>query len=269
MAVETKPRLQGKLAIVTGAGRGIGAAIARRFTDDGATVIAVDRSPTPLDAAVASIRADGGDIEGAQADIASESDVDALVENLKAKYGRIDILVNNAAVFDESGSFLSPSSVQVQTTIQVNLFGTLLLSQKVAAVMAAGSGGSIVHISSIDALGAPGPYHAYPATKAGLLSLARTMSFELAPLGIRVNCVSPGWVNTEMIHKTFDPKQVDYMLNNFERVPLGRLVEPEEIASAVAFLASDEASAITGANLVVDGGLSSSQYVSGTLPTSD
>lgn len=267
MAVEARARLRGKCAIVTGAGQGIGASIARRLADDGAKVIAVDRSPTPLDAMVAAIKSDGGDIAAAQADISDASQVETLVEELKASHGTLDILVNNAAVFDEPGSFLTPSAEKLQTTIQVNLVGTFLLSQRVASVMAAGSGGSIIHISSIDALGAPGPYHAYPATKAALLSLARTMSFELAPLGIRVNCVSPGWVNTEMIRKTFDPKQVEYMLRSFERVPLGRLVEPEEIAAAVAFLASDDASAITGTNLVVDGGLSSSQFVSGTLPT--
>ncbi|GHH30228.1 SDR family NAD(P)-dependent oxidoreductase [Streptomyces lanatus] len=269
MGADAGSRLRGKCAIVTGAGQGIGASIARRLADDGATVIAVDRSRISLGETVAAIRKDGGDIAAGLADISDEAQVAALVADATERHGTIDILVNNAAVFDEPGSFLTPSLQQMQITLQVNLAGTILLSQQVAAVMAAGAGGSIVHISSIDALGAPGPYHAYPATKAGLLSLARTMSFELAPRGIRVNCVSPGWVNTEMIHKTFPPAQVEYMLNNFERVPLGRLVEPEEIAAAVAFLASDDASAITGANLVVDGGLSSSQYVSGTLPATE
>lgn len=269
MGVDANSRLRGKCAIVTGAGQGIGASIARRLADDGATVIAVDRSRTPLESTVATIGKNGGAIEAGLADISDEDQVAALVADVAARHGTIDILVNNAAVFDEPGSFLTPSSEKMRTTLQVNLIGTILLSQQVATVMAAGSGGSIVHISSIDALGAPGPYHTYPATKAGLLSLARTMSFELAPRGIRVNCVSPGWVNTEMIHNTFPPAQVEYMLNNFERVPLGRLVEPEEIAAAVVFLASGDASAITGANLVVDGGLSSSQYVSGTLPVAD
>jgi NAD(P)-dependent dehydrogenase (short-subunit alcohol dehydrogenase family) len=267
MAIVSRPRLQGKCAIVTGAGQGIGSSIARRLADDGAKVIAVDQSPTPLNATVSAIEEDGGLIEGVQADISNESQVNALVEELTSNHGAIDVLVNNAAVFNEPGSFLAPDAEMLRTTVQVNLVGTILLSQRVASVMTGGSGGSIIHISSIDALGAPGPYHAYPATKAALLSLARTMSFELARHGIRVNCVSPGWVNTEMIHRTFAPEQVEYMLSNFQRVPLGRLVEPEEIAAAVAFLASDDASAITGANLVVDGGLSSSQYVSPTLPT--
>jgi len=130
-------------------------------------------------------------------------------------------------------------------------------------------GGSIVHIASIDASGGDGPYASYNASKAGLLGLNRTMAFELAPHGIRVNCVSPGFTHTEMTESAVPPELMDYLVNRFDRIPMRRLVKPAEIAAACAFLASDDASAITGVDLTVDCGLTANWYILETLPASD
>lgn len=258
-------RLAGRTAIVTGAGRGIGESIALTLAREGAEVMVIGRSVEPLKSTVSAIEAQGGRAFAVPADISSQDDVAAAVGEAKARWNRIDILVNNAAIFDEP-PFFELDVDTFRTTFDINVTGTFLISQQVARHMAEVGKGSIIHISSIDALGADGPFTAYTATKAAVVSLARTMTMELAPLGIRVNCVAPGFVNTDMVHKTSTPNVLDHMLRDFTRVPMRRLVEPEEIATAVAFLASDEASAITGTNLVVDGGLTSNLFVMETLP---
>lgn len=259
------PRLEGKTAIVTGAGRGIGESIAVRLAQEGAEVLIVGRTAAPIEETAERIRRSGGKAWSIAADISAEADVERVVEDARARWSAVDILVNNAAVFDEP-PFLEVSPATIRETFEINVVGTFMLSQAVAKHMVAAKRGSIVHISSIDSLGADGPFSAYTATKAAVVSLARSMTMELAPLGVRVNCVAPGFVNTDMVHKTSTPEVLEHMLHDFQRVPLRRLVEPEEIASAVAFLASDEASAITGANLVVDGGLTANLYVMETLP---
>ncbi|KAA0084543.1 SDR family oxidoreductase [Mycolicibacterium sp. P9-64] len=265
MSTNHGKKLVGRTAIVTGAGQGIGESIALTLADQGAEVMVVGRSLEPLEATVAGIEARGGRAFAVQADISSATDVSAAISAAIGRWGRIDILVNNAAVFDEP-TFFELDERTFQATFAINVTGTFLLSQAAARHMAEAGKGSIVHISSIDSLGADGPFTAYTATKAAVVSLARTMTMELAPLGIRVNCVAPGFVNTDMVHKTSTPNVIDHMLNDFTRVPMRRLVEPEEIGAAVAFLASDEASAITGINLVVDGGLTSNLFVMETLP---
>jgi NAD(P)-dependent dehydrogenase (short-subunit alcohol dehydrogenase family) len=262
---QNSQRLAGRTAIVTGAGRGIGESIAMVLAREGAEVMVVGRSAEPLKSTVCAIEAEGGRAFAVAADISSADDVSAAVAEAMTRWDRIDVLVNNAAVFDEP-PFFELDVDTFRTTFDINVTGTFLISQQVARHMAEVGKGSIIHISSIDALGADGPFTAYTATKAAVVSLAQTMTMELAPLGIRVNCVAPGFVNTDMVHKTSTPNVIDHMLRDFTRVPMRRLVEPEEIATAVAFLASDEASAITGTNLVVDGGLTSNLFVMETLP---
>ena len=132
-----------------------------------------------------------------------------------------------------------------------------------------GGGGSIVHIASIDASGGDGPYASYNASKAGLLGLNRTMALELGPHGVRVNCVSPGFTHTEMTEVGVPPGMMEYLVNRFDRVPLRRLVRPEEIAAACAFLASDDASGITGIDLTVDCGLTANWYILESIPAAD
>jgi len=140
------------------------------------------------------------------------------------------------------------------------------MSQRVAREMVDARAGAIVHVSSVDALGADGPNSAYTASKAAVVSLARTMAVELAPFGVRTNAVSPGYVNTAMARQSNSPAVIDYLLHRFDRVPLRRLVEPSEIAAAIVFLASADASAITGTNLVVDGGMTANLYAHESKP---
>jgi NAD(P)-dependent dehydrogenase (short-subunit alcohol dehydrogenase family) len=265
MSSSPQPRLAGRTAIVTGAGRGIGESIALRLAREGAEVLVVGRTPDPLQDTVRLIEQAGGVAWARPADVSSTNQVDELVDAAMQRWQRIDILVNNAAVFDEP-PFFENDAETFRRTLDINLTGTFIISQRVAREMANSGGGAIVHISSIDSLGADGPYSAYTATKCGVVSLARTMARELSEFGIRTNCVAPGFVNTDMVHKITPPKIMEYMLQSFDRVPMKRLVEPEEIAAAVAFLASDDASAITGVNLVVDCGVTSNLYIEETLP---
>jgi NAD(P)-dependent dehydrogenase (short-subunit alcohol dehydrogenase family) len=265
MAIDQSGRLAGRTAIVTGAGRGIGESIAERLAADGADVLVVGRQSQPLKTTVNGIVESGGRAWWLSGDVSSPDDVNTLVDQAMSRWGKVDILVNNAALFDEP-PFLEMSVETFNRTFAVNVTGVFLLSQRVAKEMAAAGRGSIVHISSVDIFGADGPFTAYTASKAAVASMARTMTMELAPLGIRVNTVAPGFVNTDMVHKTSTPKVLDHMLHDFQRVPMRRLVEPEEIGAAVSFLCSDDASAITGTNLVVDGGLTANLYVMETLP---
>lgn len=265
MTKNSNPRLNKRVVIVTGAGQGIGQHIATRVASEGATTLLVGRTQAKLDETAALISDQGGAATVHVADISAPRDVEELVKHVVAEHGAIDGLVNNAAVFDEP-PFLETTYEDLVATFETNVFGTYLISQAVAKRMVDNRRGSIVHISSIDAFGADGPVPVYSATKAAVSSLARTMTLELAPMGVRVNAVAPGFVNTDMVQKTSSPKVLEHMLTDFQRVPLRRIVEPQEVAAAVVFLLSDEASAITGIDLVVDGGLLSNLYVYETLP---
>ena len=178
---------------------------------------------------------------------------------------RIDVLVNNAGIDDET-PFLEMSEEAWRAVIATNLTGVFLMSQRVARAMRDANGGVILHNISIDALGGDGPFASYNASKAALLGLNRTMALELAQYGIRVNGVSPGFTHTDMTERAVGPKMMAYLNGSFERVPMRRLVKPAEIAAAFAFLASDDASAITGQNLIVDCGLTANWFILETLP---
>lgn len=258
-------RFEGKNVIVTGAGQGIGLAIAERFASEGADVMLIGRRREPLEAAASRIAAAGGTAWSHAADVSSSADVDAAVAAAQERWGRIDVLVNNAGIAEEK-PFLEIEDAGWDAILATNLRGAFLMAQRVARVQVAAGGGSIVHIASIDASGGDGPYASYNASKAGLLGLNRTMALELGPHGVRVNCVSPGFTHTEMTEVGVPPGTMDYLVNRFDRVPLRRLVRPEEIASACAFLASDDASAITGIDLTVDCGLTANWYILESIP---
>jgi NAD(P)-dependent dehydrogenase (short-subunit alcohol dehydrogenase family) len=258
-------RFEGRTVIVTGGGRGIGRAIAARFCAEGAEVMLVARSPDALAVAVQALERAGGKAWAYPADVSRAEEVQAFVGAAVERWRRIDVLVNNAGV-DDNTPFLEIEEAGWDRVVDTNLKGPFLCSQRVARTMAEGGGGVILHIASIDASGGDGTYASYNASKAGLLGLNRTMALELARHGIRVNCVSPGFTHTEMTERAVSPALMDYLVNRFERVPMRRLVRPEEVAAACAFLASEDASAITGIDLTVDCGLTANWYILETIP---
>lgn len=259
-------RFDGKNVIVTGAGQGIGRAIAERFAAEGADVMLLGRRVDPLEELAREIAAAGGAAWVHCADVGEASAVDAAIAAARDRWGRIDVLVNNAGIAEEK-PFLEIEDEGWDSVLRTNLRGAFLMGQRVAREQVAAGGGVIIHIASIDASGGDGPYASYNASKAGLLGLNRTMALELGPHGVRVNCVSPGFTHTEMTEVGVPPGMMDYLVSRFDRVPLRRLVRPEEIASACAFLASDDATAITGINLTVDCGLTANWYILETIPS--
>jgi NAD(P)-dependent dehydrogenase (short-subunit alcohol dehydrogenase family) len=258
-------RFAGRAVIVTGGGRGIGQATARAFAAEGAELLVLGRTVRDLEDTVTQITTDGGRAWLLPCDVTDEAQVDEAVARAAARWGRIDVLVNNAGVDDDT-PFLEIDRGRWRDVIDTNLTGVFLMSQAVAREMAKAGGGVILHTASIDASGGDGPYAAYNASKAGLLGLNRTLALELAAHGIRSNCVSPGFTHTVMTEKAVGPKLLEYLNGSFARVPIKRLIRPEEVAQAFLFLASDQASAITGIDLRVDGGLTANWYILETLP---
>ena len=259
-------RFAGQTIIVTGAGRGLGEAIARRFAAEGGTVMLVGRQRAPLEAVADTLTAAGGRAWGHVADIARAEQVQGVVAAALALSGRIDVLVNNAGVVDDATPFLEMTEAQWDRVLDINLKGCFLLSQAVARAMVHGGGGVILHNASIAGMNTDGPYANYCASKAGLLALNRSMAVELARYHIRVNAVSPGYTQTVMTEAAVPPAVFHHMQTAFDRVPLGRLLTTDEVAGAFAFLASPDAAGITGANIVVDGGLTANWYILETLP---
>ncbi len=257
-------RFDGRAVIVTGGNRGIGRAIVERFAAEGGDVMVVGRNPGTIESTVAAVTTAGGKAWGHRAELTDDSALEGIAAAATARWPRIDVLVNNAGIGYEA-PFLEIPREQWDEVVATNLRAPFLLSQLVAREMAGSGGGAIVHIASIDASGGDGPYASYNASKAGLLGLNRTMAHELAPHGIRVNCVSPGFTHTDMTEEAVPPEVMDYLVNRFDRVPMRRLVKPEEIAAACAYLASDDASAVTGINLTVDCGLTANWYILETL----
>jgi NAD(P)-dependent dehydrogenase (short-subunit alcohol dehydrogenase family) len=258
-------RFEGRSVLVTGAGRGIGQATAERFASEGADVTLVGRSPDPLNAVADGIRSAGGSATVHACDVRSGDDADAAVAALVARHGRLDVVVNNAGVDDDT-PFLDIDRARWNDVVATNLTGPFLMSQAAARSMKDTGGGVILHNASIDASGGDGPFAAYNASKAGLLGLNRTMAIELAAYGIRSNCVSPGFTHTQMTESAVGPRLMEYLNGNFARVPMRRLVKPSEIAAGFAFLASDDASGITGINLTVDCGLTANWFILETIP---
>lgn len=258
-------RFAGRGVIVTGGGRGIGQATARAFASEGADVLVLGRSVADLEDTVAQITADGGRAWLQPCDVTDDAQVDQTVASAAQRWGRVDVLVNNAGIDDDT-PFLEIDRRRWREVIDTNLTGVFLMSQAVAREMVKAGGGVILHNASIDASGGDGPFAAYNSSKAGLLGLNRTLALELGAHGIRSNCVSPGFTHTLMTEKAVGPKLLEYLNGSFARVPIKRLIRPEEVAQAFLFLASDQASAITGIDLRVDGGLTANWYILETLP---
>lgn len=241
-------KLVNKVAFVTGAGQGMGRAMVRRFAEEGAVVVAADIN---LDAARESIEGlAGGSALALACNVADGASVAAAMATVVERFGRLDVLVNNAGV-GSVDAFLDTPDEHWQRVIGVNLTGVFLCSREAARLMhQSGQGGVIVNLSSTAALSGEGPSH-YCASKAGVMGLTRSLARELAPSRIRVNTIVPGPTNTPMMAGIPD----DWMQSMVKAIPLGRMCEPSEIAAVAAFLASDDASFITGQNIAVNGGM--------------
>ncbi len=244
-------RVDGKVALITGGSRGIGQAIAHELAASGASVMITSRKQDKLAAAAEEIRsATGADIEVFAANAGRPDDAAACVAATVERFGRIDILVNNAATNPHFGPTLDIDVSKFDKTVEVNLRGPLVWTQEVVAAWMGEHGGSIINMSSIGGLSVEPALGIYNATKAGLIHLTQTLAAELSP-GIRVNAIAPGVVKTDLARALWESNEEGMA----RAVPLKRLGEPEDIATAAVFLASDQASWITGVTLAVDGGM--------------
>jgi 3-oxoacyl-[acyl-carrier protein] reductase len=243
--------LDGRIAIVTGASRGIGRAIAERFATEGASVVVnYVAGSNAADAVVAGITARGGTAVAIQADVSKRSSVDELIAATLARFGRIDILVNNAGVMITK-AVMETSEDDWDLTIDVNLKGAYLCSKAVVPVMIRQEGGTIINMSSNSGLYHPSAmkFTEYVVSKAGLNGLTKAMALALGP-HIRVNAICPGWIRTDMV-EAIDPEVQQRIL---DETALHRWGTPDDIAASAVFLASDEAAFITGELLIVAGG---------------
>ncbi len=254
--------LKGKATIVTGGAAGIGHAIAERFVAEGARVMIADVDEKRGAAAAAAL-SKTGEASFRKTNVASRADVDALVAAAIAAFGRIDVLVNNAGIV-HAADFLDLSEADFDRVLGVNLKGSFLAGQAVARhmverVKAGEKPGSIVNMSSVNAVFAIANQVPYSVSKGGINQLTKVMALGLAPYGIRVNAIGPGSIMTDMLASVNnDPAAKNRILS---RTPLGRIGEPTEIAAIAAFLASDDASYVTGQTIYADGGRLPLNYV--------
>ena len=248
-------RLDGKVALITGAGSGMGRAAAELFAGEGARVVITDVVDDAGNAAVAAVRAAGGDATYVRADVSNWSDCEAMVQCATDTYGALHVLYNNAGIFpaDDGGVLDTPESTW-QKVMDINLKGVWLGCKAGIPAMIASGGGSIVNVASFVALvGAATAQIAYTASKGGVLSMTREIAVEYARQGIRANALCPGPIQTPLLEELLsDPAR---RARRMVHIPMGRLGRAEELARAALFLASDDASFMTGASLVVDGGI--------------
>jgi NAD(P)-dependent dehydrogenase (short-subunit alcohol dehydrogenase family) len=248
-------RLENKKAIVTGGAGGIGRATSLAFAAEGAAVAVVDLNQDAAAAVVDEIRAAGGTALAIAADVSSEADIERVVATVHSEFGGIDVVFNNAGIIRRTTA--------VETTVEewdrvfgVNVRAIFLMCKHVVPIMAAGGGGSIVNTGSGWGLKGGGQAISYCASKGAVVNMTRALAIDHGPQGIRVNSVNPGDVNTGMLRSEasqLGQEEKSFLAESADR-PLGRMGEPSEIAAAVVWLASDEASYVTGSALVVDGG---------------
>jgi len=244
-------RLKDKVAIITGGGTGIGAATARLFAAEGARICVFGRRPDPLQTVVTSIRADGGEALAVTGSVSDTADGQQLVDETMQTYDRVDILVSSAGTATLMKAVDTTDELW-NSVIDTNLTGTFRIIRAVLPVMSAQQSGCIINVSSV--LGQSGMKHtaAYSASKAGIDQLTRVLALEYASVGIRVNAVAPGWVDTPMTESVQAHDGMYAMLK--DRHPAGRFGTPEEVAHAILYLSSAEAAWVTGTILSVDGG---------------
>jgi NAD(P)-dependent dehydrogenase (short-subunit alcohol dehydrogenase family) len=237
--------LTGKVAIVTGAGRGIGEGIARKLAQEGATVICADVNETDASNVASNLRPAG---VGVRLDVSKPDECDAVVTNARQRYGRLDILVNNAGI-NRDAMLHKMTDEQWHQVIAVDLSGVFFMTRAASRIMRAAGSGRIVNISSASWMGNVGQAN-YAAAKAGVVGLSRTAAKELARSQVTVNAICPGFIDTVMTRSIPDAIREQQVA----KIPLGRMGQPSDVAAVVAFLASDEAGYVTGEVINVGGG---------------
>ncbi|MFI8930381.1 SDR family NAD(P)-dependent oxidoreductase [Streptomyces sp. NPDC053474] len=243
--------LQGRVALVTGATRGIGLAVAVELARVGATVLMNHRGkPEQAREALARVQAIQPRARLLQADVADGAAIEDMFRSIRHDHGRLDAFVNNAGI-TQDGYALMMGEAKWRKVIDTNLTGAFLCTRAAARLMARRRTGSIVTVSSTSAVRPPVGQANYAAAKAGSVALTQALAKELGPYGVRVNCVVPGFIDTSMTRQI----PSDRLAEHLRHVPLGRIGQPQEVASAVRFLLSDAAAYITGSSVVVDGGL--------------
>jgi NAD(P)-dependent dehydrogenase (short-subunit alcohol dehydrogenase family) len=244
--------LSGRIALVTGASRGIGEAIAKTLAAYGAHVIVSSRKADACEAVAAAIREAGGRAEARACHIGEMEQIDALFAGIEAAHGRLDILVNNAATNPHFGPIVDTDLSAFQKTVDVNIRGYFFMSAKGAKLMAKNGGGSIVNVASVNGV-TPGALQGiYSVTKAAVISMTKVFARECAGMKVRVNGLLPGATDTKFASALFhNPAILDRAL---ARIPMNRIAEPDEMAGTVLYLVSDAASYTTGAAINVDGG---------------
>ncbi len=252
MSTTTSNKLAGKVAVVTGASKGIGAAIAKQLASDGAAVVVnYASSKSGADKVVKEITAQGGKAIAVQADVAKQSDIGRLFAETKKAYGRLDVLVNNAGVYE----FLPLEQIteaHVHKQFNVNVLGLILTTQEAVKQFGA-DGGSIINLSSVASTAAPPGASVYSATKGAVDTLTKSLAKELGARKIRVNAINPGMVETEGVHAAGFVGS-DFQKQTEAQTPLGRIGQPEDIATVATFLASPDSGWITGETLLAAGG---------------
>lgn len=261
-------KLEGKVAVVTGAARGIGFACASRLADEGARVVLADTLEEAGNQAAETLREDGAEVRFMACDVTEKLDVRNLVTTTADVYGQIDILVNNAGI-SLGAEFLDLKESDFDRVLAVNLKGAFMVAQSVARQMVSqvedgAAPGSIINMSSVNAVVAIPTQVAYCVSKGGIDQLTKVMALALAPHGIRVNAIGPGSIMTDMLSSVNSDDEAKRRM--MSRTPIGRIGRPDEIASVAAFLASDDASYVTGQTIYADGGRLPLNY---TVPVED
>ncbi len=256
-------KLDGKVAVVTGGARGIGAACARRFAAEGAAVVVADILEEEGEATAQAIRDDGGAAAFIPCDTGDGAQARALVERTLARHGRIDVLVNNAGIFTIA-DFLDVTEEDFDRVLRTNLKGYFLVGQAAARAMAAAGTGSIINISSVNGVMAIETIAPYVVSKGGVNQLTSVMALALARSGVRVNAIGPGTILTELSGSLLTDEAARRRV--LSRTPMGRIGRPEEIAGIAVFLASDDSSYVTGQVIYADGGRMRLNY---TVPVDD
>ena len=243
--------LQGRIAVITGASRGIGLAIAQKLSQNGATCILVSRKIESLEAAAAEIKKNGGKAEAMACHTGHPDQIKAMYEKIVDAYGSLDILVNNAATNPHFGDMITADEGTWDKTLAVNLKGPFFMIKYAVPLMK--EKGAIVNVSSVNGV-KPGIFQGvYSATKAALINMTQTLARELGPKGIRVNALLPGLTDTKFANALISSEEICKLA--VSQIALGRYAKPEEMAGAVLYLVSDAASFTTGASLICDGGM--------------